>query len=273
MSEKELFFHMGFPKAGSTYLQRALFPQLKGIKYFKKSYFKRYPELIEQTDYNKYLFSTETYKGLEERTKAIVERYPQAKIILVLRRHDKWIASRYKYYIRKNGSMTFREYFDIHHNNGLWKIEDLYFGKKLEAINAHLNHPPLVLFIEEIKANPETFLEKIKTYFGVDLEQNAISTQTIKKNFTEKQIFFLRKFNERLPYNKLNTNIKLLRRTHYKLRQGIMHLVALAPYLVPNFKYDGLIDPKDLEAIREHYQEDWQYCHEFAEQAYGSTYQ
>ena len=52
-----------------------------------------------------------------------------------------------------------------------------------------------------------------------------------------------------------------------------MYIVALSPNLVPNFKYDGWIDPKDLEAIRDHYQEDSQSCHKFAEQAYGSIHQ
>ena len=96
---KELFFHVGLAKTGSTYLQNKFFHKLKGIKYIHTSEFYHYKEIIAESTENKLLFSREFDRQFFDETIKIAEKYPYAKILIVLRSNEKWIASQYRRYV------------------------------------------------------------------------------------------------------------------------------------------------------------------------------
>lgn len=263
---KHVFFHLGLPKAASTYLQRVVFPKLRGIQYFPKKHFKKYPELIEETDYDRYLFSDEMYSNLEKRVASIGAHYPNAGAIFVLRRHDQWLTSRYKYYLKKKGYLNFREYFNIHNNQGWLKKESLYFRKKLEAIENAFKKKPLILFHEELKEHPETFFHKLISYTGAELNFSDLANSKVKQSFNEKQLVFLRKFNRAFPYQKPKKLPKPFKKLKQNLHEGFGIAVANIALFLPwsLFKDEPLIPTEDLKAIRDYYQEDWKYCQAFA---------
>jgi len=168
MSEqkRELYLHLGLPKAASSYLQQTVFPRLKGICYYPKPYFKRFPEILEKGAHSRYLFSTEMFGRLEERARRIAEQFPDAGIVLVCRRQDRWIRSRYKYYLWKSGNMEFREFFDIHKDEGYWKRSSLFFSPSIEELAARFRHPPLVLFQEDLEKDPQAWLQRLPPTSG-----------------------------------------------------------------------------------------------------------
>ncbi|MCF8304683.1 MAG: sulfotransferase [Bacteroidales bacterium] len=263
--KKQVFFHVGLPKTASTYLQHYIFPKLKGITYFKKKHFKDHHQLITNTENDKFLFSSESDHGLEKKLEKIAARYPDAGIIIVFRRHDSWISSKYKYHIRKHGGLYFREFFDIYNDQGLWHQSDLLYQNKLNTIRKLFRYPPLVLNYHDLKANQDRFLDQLLNYLGADLDREAIRDTTVKKAFNERQLVMVRKLNRKNPFHKPNTDKKLVKTTHRKYRELILHSVAQGARLLPDqlIPDEKTIPKEDLKHIRKGYQEDWEYCENF----------
>ena len=146
MAEKHhIYFHLGLPKVASTYLQNEVFPKLENCRFIRKREFLKYKEIDTDLASSNLLFSSEKDRGLEESLDDILKYHPNAKVIICIRRHEDWIFSKYKYYIRKHGWMNFGQFIDINSNNGLWKTEELLFKKKIEYVIEHCKHPPLIL--------------------------------------------------------------------------------------------------------------------------------
>ena len=57
--QPEIYFHVGLGKVASTYLQHRFFPRLKGIHYIKSTRYRRSPQIIKDTNYDKYFISRE----------------------------------------------------------------------------------------------------------------------------------------------------------------------------------------------------------------------
>jgi hypothetical protein len=128
---KRLVFHIGMPKCGSTYLQRLVFPNLRGLHYEK--YSNRLTEgTIEERARNleetvattpgTVLFSAEslcghptnmaTYDEFGELLRHIPTDY-KVTVIVVVRRQDGFIDSLYRHHVRKGGSLEFDQFYSL----------------------------------------------------------------------------------------------------------------------------------------------------------------
>jgi len=259
----EIYFHLGLPKTASTFIQYEIFPNLTDIKFYHKHKFKLYKELDKNELSGKYLFSSEKDKKFEEVVDRISKVFPFAKIILVFRRHDDWILSKYKYYIRKHGPKSFKEFFDLESNNGKWKREELLYQKKIEYVEKHFYSTPLILTFDKLKENPEEFISEITNYMNSSLQSNTKKQKIVKKAFKKKQLIVIRKFNRLFKYKKARTKSKLLNLIHYKYWEFALHIVAFFSLFLPKImtKNIPLIENEEiLEKIRKYYEYDWQYC-------------
>lgn len=265
MQDPKIFFHLGPKKTGSTYLQRNVFPRLKGIKYYNKSKFRSYKEKINTGTHEKYLFSREFGESLKRISRDISVDFPEARIILVLRRQDSWIASKYKYHIKKYGSMSFNEFFELESDTGFWKKEDLCYRKKIEWIEKHFQHKPLILIYDVLKTNPELFVEQITDYLGVQIDEHDKINKVENRAYSDKQLRVLRKINQFYPYQNLKSGIKILDRIHFKFRGLLLYISATLVQFIPDkwLETEALIVPEELEKIRQYYQADWEYCKQY----------
>lgn len=102
----------------------------------------------------------------ERSVSRLAQLFPNARIILSLRKHSKYIASVYCQYLHRGGHLKFDKFFDPHGNTGYMKIDDFRFDLKLEAVQQHFGRSPFVFFQEELRNGLEALLRDMEGFIG-----------------------------------------------------------------------------------------------------------
>lgn len=257
--QPQIFFHLGFPKTGSTFLQRRIFPYIPKIRFFKKHHFRKYKKLKPRNG-EKYFFTYEKDINVKSEMDNIKEKFPEnSYIILVFRPHYNWIVSKYKNYIRKYGHRTFNKYFsttgqDCHLNIG----PDFYTSTANYAKNLFPERT-LLLNYEELKHSPELFMRKIYNFMGLKDEEVFISNKVLKPSFSNNQLLILRKFNDFIQHEKLKTPIKAINAIHHKFHHFLLHTVAFFARFIPvnTDDFENEITSRKDE-IEDFFRQDWE---------------
>jgi hypothetical protein len=267
----DIYLHLGLPKTATTLLQTTVFPKLRDICYIPKHHFWRHRRYVDKKEYSKYLLSSEHDWNMESVLKDFSQIYPHAKVIIAFRRHDKWLQSKYRYYIRKSGHLNFESFFDIDHDDGLWKVNDLYFMDYIKMIEKYFPAKPLVIFQDDLRNDFYGVIDQLSEYMGVTYSPNDIRPKIIKKAFNDKQLFYLRKFNQAFKHNpEKYKGRKKLKKVHIYSRKYVVHTYAFLSNIIPkSFTHRHTLIPKDkLNKIRSFYSQDWEEC-----RAYAKAYQ
>ncbi len=260
MGSPKIYFHVGLGKVASTYLQQAVFPKLEGIHYIHTSRYRKSKDIIPRLNDDSILVSREFDRQFEDQVRWFTSTYPEARIIIILRRHDSWIASQYRRHVKNGFQGSFQEFFDVENDDGYWKKKDLMFYPKLEVIEECCENKPLVLFYSDLKKDPWAFIDKIADYTGSQYSKDEISLDAVHKSYSEKQLKVLRAFCRRF-LSKPPTSYKnkvahwLLYRPWWAFFHLIMYVAAVFPdSWVPD---DDLIESGQLDKIRTAYEPDW----------------
>lgn len=267
-SDKDIaiYFHVGLGKVASTYLQYRVFPKLLGVYYIQRTRYRRYHKIISKTNYGKYFLSREFDQQLESELEKFSKHYPHAKIIILFRRHDGWIASQYRRYIKNGGAKSFDGFFDIDQDNGLWKQNDLYFYPKIKVAEKYFANKPLVLFHEELKKDPFQFIDKFAKYIGATFEKEDISLKPIHRSYNEKQLKVIHRISKMIFKREPKwVENRLVRWFQRRSRLLVCYLILYPAKLIPAFlvSKQKLIPDGQLKKIREFYADDWQQCLEY----------
>ncbi len=259
----ELYCHVGLGKTASTYLQYRFFPKLKGVHYIQRTKYRHFEKIVDQGRHSKYLVSREFDRQFEREVRRIARNYPDAGIIIVLRRHDSWIASQYRRYVKNGGTEPFENFLDLQHDNGLWEQKDVYFHPKLKLLDELFRRKPLILFHDELKKDPWTFFDRIAEYIGATYDRNRIVVNPSHKSYTEKQLKILRRVSRRLfPRGWKGSKNRIRHYIRFRSRWLLLHLILYAAALMPKSRAgdEPLIPTRQLEQVREHFKDDWQKC-------------
>ncbi len=275
---KEIYFHVGLAKTGSTFLQKNFFPYLKNIKYISTHDYINCIDIINKTNYKSYLISREFDKQFEREIKKFISYFPDTKIIVVFRRHDKWIASQYKRAVKNGLHLDFKNYYNIN-NKGIWKNSDLTYMNKLKIIKKYSKSKPLILKFEELKKDPFNYLNKISNYTDSKYLKTEISIKTVHKSYSEKQLIFLKKFckifkktppkyydYQEITLDKTISNTNRIKHwLFYKPWWLLFHLVMYTSLLIPKslIVKNSLINKNDLAEIKKKFKEDWKKVFEY----------
>lgn len=254
-------------KTASTYLQYAFFPKLKGITYVQRTQFTQYPQLIKNSADPVVLVSNEFDRQLESETAKIARLFPNANIIIVLRRHDSWIASQYRRFIKNGCDFRFDEFLNLKEDGGFWKKEELLFLPKLHYLENLFGKPPLVLLHKDLKEDPLAFFNIIAQFLGVSYDKEDISLTPRHRSYSEKQLKAIRLCSpyKDEPKRHPNALIHFIKR---KWRQIVCYSILYPSALLPEswFGNEPLINPEDLLAVKNYYREDWDSCLDYAKQ-------
>lgn len=263
----ELYCHVGLGKTASTYLQYRFFPKLKGVYYIQRTKYRRFDRIIESTAHSKYFVSREFDRQFEREVRKIAGRYPEARIIIVLRRNDSWIASQYRRYVKNGGSQPFERFLDLDHDRGLWKQEDVFFHPRLQLVRELFNNKPLILFHDQLKKDPYAFFDRIAGYMGATYDRDRIVTHPSHKSYSEKQLKILQRVARRLfPREWKGSRNRTVHYIRFRSRWLLLHLVLYAARIMPG-RWAGdqpLIPQEQLARVRDFYARDWEKCQEFA---------
>lgn len=268
VQEKQIFFHVGLAKTASTWLQLKVFPEFRGIFYVKNTRYRRYASIISRSRYPKVLVSREFDRQLEREVSRFAALYPQARPIIVLRRHDSWIASQYRRRVKNGFGLPFEAFFDLEKDQGYWKQSDLYFLPKLRLLEKYFSRRPLVLFYEDLKADPTVFVDRMAQFCGVDFDKKRISLLPYHASYTDKQLKVLRSVSRYLmsPVQKLSGS-RIGQWFQKRARSLFLYSVLYPSLLIPDawLPEEELIPNEQLERIRKQYADDWQNCREYAD--------
>jgi len=265
--QPEIFFHPGFGKTGTTYLQYRFFPKLEGIFYIPRTRMHRAKAKLRKQEHERYLVSREHDRDLHEVIQDFIQEFPQAKIIFVLRRQDKWIASQYRRQTKNGRGILFEEYVDLEKNEGMWDYSILYYFKHIQYIEEVTGRKPLVLFQEELTKSPHTFFDKIATYLGASYDENKVSLRRKHKAYSDAQLKAVRKVFRPTYFKKHGKTVPDENGFQRRLRKTLCHLVLYFHFLVPlgKEKNEALINPESQERVRAFFAEDWEKCQAYAE--------
>ncbi|HXH19200.1 MAG TPA: hypothetical protein VNJ07_08970 [Chitinophagales bacterium] len=266
--EKEIYFHVGLGKTASKFLQHKIFPRLQGIYYIKPSQFKRYRQLIDRSPHPKMLLSREFDNQLEAETAKFALHYPHARIIIILRRHDAWIASQYRRHLKNGYCCSFDEFIDTDGDTGRWRRDKLFFMPKLLHLEKLFGTKPLVLFHDELQALPRQFIGKIIRFTATSCDMERLRLKPYHTSYSDKQLRVMRHAGKYLlpqretPYSKNPLFSWMQKRARLLACYSILYPATLVPgFFLPN---EPLIPAASLEKIRRYYAADWEQCRRYA---------
>ena len=269
MPEKDIYFHVGLGKVASTYLQHEFFPKLQSIEYIPTNRYRKVQQILSNKGPGKYLVSREFDRQFEREVTSFCATYPDAKIIVIFRKHSSWIASQYRRYAKNGFHWGFEKFMDFEKDEGHWKQKDLLFYPKLEIIERCSTQKPLVLFHDDLKKDSWAFLKQIADFTGTSFDRQVVSLDKVHTSYSEKQLkvvqAFCRRFKKQLPRAYHN---KVLHWLLYRPWWALFHLVMYAAIFIPDqwISEAPLISKEKLDDIDQRYARDWERVREYAEE-------
>ncbi len=257
---------MGLAKVASTFLQNSIFPKFKGVYFIRKLAYRQDRKIIARTKRPRYLLSREFDYFLEKKLRTFAEDYPGAKTIIILRRHDSWIASEYRKYVKNGGRLSFDQYFNLD-NTAKIKTDELYFMDKIKTLEKLFGTKPLVMFYDDLKIDPWAFIDKIAGFSGAKYNKKDISLKKVHSSYNEKQLKIMRSFaryfiRKNRKWAKNRTLYWIQRRSRLLLSYVILYPSLLIPGAW--VCKEELIPSGSLEKIKNFYAGDWNKCMEYA---------
>ena len=273
MSEPITFFHVGYARAASTFLQKAVFPALRGIQYIPRNRFRVREREKKRFNADKILMSREAglriYSRCDEAFKVFGSR-----IVISLRRHDSLIASNYRLHIKRGHSTRFKHYLDLESDQGVWKIGQLEYMRLIRHVEKITEQKPIVLIFEDYIENPQAYIESLCKALQCSIDHQALSNKPVHKSYSDKQLRLRRQFADRFANNDFNQKSPgssgakhnkliafLKRRSLLWVSAWFMFFVKFAPDTW--ISDEPLIEQAELDKVRDFFQDDWQACVDF----------
>ena len=262
-TEKNIYFHVGISKTGSTFLQNRVFPKLSKITYIPTSKYHRIFEEIKNCDSNTILVSREFDRQFEREVTLFSSRFRTATPIIVLRKHEEYLASQYKRFVKNGFKGEVEDFFDLENDNGFFKILHLSFSYQIKVLKEKFEKDPIVLFYDELRSSPRSFIKYFcsLTLSDIDLEKVDFTKKHISYN--EKQLKAIKTVSKYFNLKKRVVFNSPILNLFWRLYQGFFRYgVLYLSLFVPGFMYSKkpLIDPAYLKKISKHFKHDWDKC-------------
>jgi hypothetical protein len=266
-SKKNIYFHVGTGKTGTTFLQYRVFPKMEGVFYIQRTKYRKAKKIINNSNYDKYFISSEFDQQLEHEVKIFAEGFPETKPIIVFRKHDGYIASQYRRFVKNGFRGNFVDFFDVENDNGFFKKKDLDYYRQIQILENHFTQKPIVLFYEDLRSDAKAFIENLSRLMNVSVDYQKINTKKKHASYSEKQLKAMQSVGKRINMRKRrvfkNGFLHFLWKIYLgTIRYSVLYIAKCIPK--SSFRKETLINPKELEKLRIYYEADWKKCKEYA---------
>ncbi len=261
--EKEVYFHVGTERTGTTFLQHRIFPKFDGIYYIRKNEYKNAIETIQATAYSSYLVSHEFERKLEQNVILFAQALPETKPIIVFRRHDDYIKSQYRRYVKNGYKGCFTDFFDLHNDTGVFKKQDLYYCNRVDILERYFNHKPIILSYEDLKQDSIAFIKKLAEALNVSIDFQKTNLNKKHTSYSDKQLKTILYIGRYVNLKKKRIYKNGILHFFYRIyRDSIRYSALHISKLIPNkfFSSEPLIAKNDLDEVRNFYRKDWERC-------------
>ncbi len=214
-----------------------------------------------------YVLSRENDRQLEREVKKFATHFTNVKPILIFRRHGSWIASQYRRFVKNGLSISFEEFVDIDNNMGYWDKGELDFFVKIQIVEKHFDHKPLILFHEELKADARKFFDRLAEYCRATYHFEEIDTRPTHKSYNENQLKFMRGLGKYvLPYGRSYSSNKVVSSLQRWWRMLIKYPILFVGGILPGFVFGKkeFASKEYMARIDEMWAEDWRRVEEYA---------
>lgn len=272
--------HIGYPKTGSTYLQKVIFPQFKELDFIDfHTCVKLFEDIIYLDDLDfdqaktkesltnyqgKSLFSQEaltgapfTFKGLNR--SQIPNRLYQLgfkKIVITIRNQPEILDSLYRQYVYQGGVMKFKDFLNLdgkwNHYLRAFNLDYLKYDRLItKYINLFGDENVLILPQEILKNDPEAYLKSLSEFIESEVPKQPIhkSANESLTNMSTNLLRFINHFtfNSQRPNQLINNQFST--KTIKKVFQ-----VFIDPYFMKVFsKKRSYLKPDERSKIIDYY--------------------
>ena len=269
MSTPTIFFHVGTGKTGTTYLQYRVFPFLKGIHYIQRTKYRQCKPILMKEEHSRYLISREFDRQMEDEVKWFAADFPDAIPIIVFRRHDSYIASQYRRFVKNGYRGDFSSFFDLENDRGFFRKKHLHYMGMVELLEHCFSHRPLVFFYEDMRENPEAFIKKMAERMGAAINMEALNLNRKHTSYSEKQLLFMQQVGKYINLKKrVFSRYKpidfICRMGFFALRYPVLYLGKVIPRTWVG--KGPLIDPAELTRVKDAFNRDWEEIHAYYRQ-------
>lgn len=272
----DTFFHVGYARAASTFLQKTVFPALIGIQYIPRNNFRVRESEKKRFKQDKILMSREAGEFIFDRCDKVQEVFG-SKIIISVRRHDVLAASTYRLYAKNGHTFRHNAFLDLDNNNGVRKVEDFNYMRLVRHIEATTGEKPLLLIFEDFINDQKFYIDSLCAFLECDIDRSKLTKKAVHKSYTDKQLRLRRQFSERfLSSHQSQAKLKNVTIENYSKLKSIKDkiLIRLSGLFMrlARFAPDSWLNDEPLlidahsKAIRDYFSEDWLACYDYVEQ-------
>ena len=269
------YFHIGYARAASTFLQKAVFPALRGVQYIPRNRFRVREREKKRFKDDKILMSREAGRYIYERVDD-VQRVFGSKIMISLRRHDTLVASTYRLQAKNGHTIRLPQFLDIKDDQGVWKQDDFNFMALIRYVEQTTGEPPLVLLFEDYSKDPDFYLASLCAWMECEIDRSAISSKPVHKSYSDKQLRLRRQFSDRFldPAFDQSKYAAETMADHTKWRSFKHRMVLWFTGIfmrLARFAPDSWLDDEPLmsreylDQVRAFYADDWAQCEAYVE--------
>lgn len=265
---KQIYFHVGTGKTGTTYLQMKVFPFVKGIHYIPTNRYRRIFEILKASSEPRILVSREFDRQMEREVSKFAKHYSECtQPIVVFRRQDSYIASQYRRFVKNGYQGDLKSFLDLEKDEGFFKQEHLTYMDTIQLLEKQFGKKPLVYFHEDMKKDQRAYVEKMLSDIGASVDYDSISQRSFHTSYSEKQLKALRAFAKVVPMEKKrvfkNGILHFLNRcVRGPLRYAVLYTAKALPDSF--FSKEPLISKEELEEVRVFFEKDWKEVKSYA---------
>lgn len=197
--------HVGYSKTATRWLQASFFPKVTSHKFFGDKYAKKYFVEVDVLDFDPIdvrrhlemeqgiIFSSEffltnsNYYHWAYGAKFIVNAhkihsvFPDAKIVVFIRRQQSMLCSAYTQYVKGGGTYSFKKYYSLntHCGNGLM-VNYLQYDRIIAYYDSLFGVDNVYVYMfEEFKEDPKKFITKMARDLDITVDTDKISYKVV----------------------------------------------------------------------------------------------